>query len=90
MSTNPYETPPEEPVESNTGTTPSQLGFSQHIAALTIIAAVSFVVAMLVTPADPLSMIVAAVPIFVIVLSAYLLGFRNGRKQMNDHPRDGE
>ena len=90
MNTNPNQTQPEERVGSNARTTPSPLGFSQHIAAMAIIAAVSYVIAMLVTPADPVSMIAAAIPTFVIIFSAYLLGFRNGRKRINDKPSDRE
>ena len=90
MNTNPNQTQPEERVGSNARTTPSPLGFSQHIAAMSIIAAVSYVIAMLVTPADPVSMIASAIPTFVIIFSAYLLGFRNGRKRINDNPSDRE
>ena len=61
---------------------------AQHVTATIVIGFVSLVVAMLVTPADPISMIVALVPIFVIAFSAYLFGFRRGQKQANNDLSD--
>ena len=51
---------------------------SNHIGAALALLPASLVVAMLVTPADPISMIIATIPIFPAMFGAYLLGFRSG------------
>ena len=53
-----------------------------HIGTALALLPASLVVAMLVTPADPISMIIATVPIFPAMLGAYLLGFRSGMRTL--------
>lgn len=55
--------------------------FAEDFAAVSVILVVSLVVAMLITPADPLSMLIACVPIFGLALASYLFGVRAGWKR---------
>lgn len=59
---------------------------SRHANALLVIAVPSLIVAMLVTPADPVSMIVAAVPIYAVAILAYFFGFRKGQEGVDEQP----
>ena len=73
QGTNPYETPQLHP--------PSPQGLSSHFVAALIMMPVAFIIGMLVTPADPISMFIATVPIFGAMFGAYIFGFRTGKKQ---------
>ena len=61
---------------------------ARHVTVVVVLGFVSSVVAVLVTPADPVSMIVVAVPMFVMALSAYWFGFRKAKRQSNGDSRD--
>ena len=73
QDTNPYETPQLQP--------PRPQGLSNHIVAALIMTPVAFIIGMLVTPADPISMLIATVPIFGAMFGSYMFGFRTGKKQ---------
>lgn len=71
QESNPYEPP----------SSPDSPGAANHIIAAAMIAPIAFALGMLLTPADPISMIIATVPIFVAMFGAYLFGFRTGKKR---------
>ena len=53
----------------------------QHVIKVALRGFAAFLIAALVSPADPISMVLATVPIFLLALFAYWLGLRSGRKR---------
>lgn len=64
------------PLEAPRASSP---GPANHIIAIAVIAIASFVVGLLLTPGDSISMLFGVVLVFPVVLTAYLVGFRNGK-----------
>lgn len=53
-----------------------------HSTALMTLLLLTGVIAMFITPADPLSMLIVLIPMFLVaVVPAYFLGVRKGRQQ---------
>jgi hypothetical protein len=73
MSNNPYQSPPTSRQES-LDQTPPKTGVRLSVIVSLLIA--SIVVAHLITPADPLSSLLATVPIFLLTMLAYYFGLR--------------
>ncbi|MFC1757940.1 hypothetical protein ACFL2H_04135 [Planctomycetota bacterium] len=55
-------------------------GPADHIIALAVIASGSFVLGLLLTPADPISMVTGIFFCFGALIPVYLWGVRNGRR----------
>jgi L-asparagine transporter-like permease len=87
VETNPYQATTQTQADTPDQTSPPRSRIAQHLTAVIVIGFVSLVVAMLVTPADPMSMIAAVVPIFVMALSAYWIGFRKRRKSVEQRSK---
>ena len=54
---------------------------ADHLVSVLVLGFVALFVAMVVTPADPLSMLLAFIPIFIFGLFAYWYGLRAGRSR---------
>lgn len=88
METNPYQSPAESQSESGDHNAAARTDVARHSGVLGVLGLVSLVLAMFLTPADPYSMLLMAIPVFVVLFSVYLFGFRNGRRQSNRDARE--
>lgn len=64
---------------------------SRHAAPIMVLAVVASTIAMFLTPADPISMFVVTVPVFLLMVSAYFIG--RGRSEppaVNEKPKKND
>ena len=90
MNTNPYETPR----ESSDRVTRRYLNPASWLVPWLLILFVSYVIAALLTPADPFSSLLGAIPVFVAMVVARWLGVLAGRREAEqrlaeEHREDG-
>ena len=83
MATNPYQSPAESQSEPGDHNAAARTDVARHSAVIGVLGFISLVLGMLLTPPDPLSMLIVAIPVFIVTVSAYLFGFRSGRRQSN-------
>jgi hypothetical protein len=87
METNPYQAPADTPAEPRDPNRSEGTSAAEHVVAISVLGCISLVLAALVTPADPYSTLILAILLFVLTLSAYLFGFRRGRRQPSRNVR---
>ena len=77
MDVNPYQAPS----ESSKRVAPRRWGSASSIGPWLLILLVSFLIGAALTPADPFSSLLAAIPVFVAMILARWSGVRAGRRE---------
>lgn len=88
METNPYQSPAETQIESGGRKSAAPTGVARHSAVIGVLGFVSLVLAMFIASPVPYSRLIVALTVFIVMVSAYLFVFGNGRRQSNRDARE--